>query len=202
MDSDEIRALCHQRDLWAANDGGRLWRADDSKWGRGTGCRRMHAYDIKTEGMASDFWALASDFGDSGSVSTRISALPPSLAWVRPGEPSLMTKSNSVCNRHGKKPQACSVWGWSSGLPHGLVKVELDDISLSILVTFRCSKESLFDIGDTDRTHTAMPIDYTTCGVFKGKELATSLLCKLCFDPSFIEAAYQCRATSPFAFHA
>ncbi|KAG0580512.1 hypothetical protein KC19_4G178900 [Ceratodon purpureus] len=113
--------------------------------------------------------------------------------------------ANALCNlvsfQDGNKKRALQ-----AGLTSLLMEIvrnqsitELDDITLSILTNLSLLKEGLLDIASMEPT--AMLVDFITCGSFKGKELAASLLCKLCTeDPGFIEAAFHCGAVSPLSF--
>lgn len=165
------------------------------KWGQNTAAR---------ENAAAAIQCLSYDNENKISIGNT-GAIPALVELLRTGtRQGKKDAANALCNlvsfQDGNKKRAVQ-----AGLISLLMEIlhdhstnELDDITLSILANLSLLKEGLGDIGDTEPT--AILIDYITWGSHKGKELATSLLCKLCTeDPSFIEAAYHCGATSPLA---
>lgn len=165
------------------------------KWGQSTEAR---------ENAAAAIQCLSYDNENKISVGNT-GAIPALVELLRNGtRQGKKDAANALCNlvsfQDGNKKRAVD-----AGLIDLLMEIlldhsttELDDITLSILANMSLLQEGLLDISNTEPT--AMLIDYITSGSYKGKELATSLLCKLCIDdPSFIEAAYHCGAASPLA---
>ena len=166
------------------------------KWGQSTEAR---------ENAAAAIQCLSYDNENKITIGTT-GAIPALVELLRTGtRQGKKDAANALCNLVSFQDRNKKL-AIQAGLIIFLIEIlrdhttnELDDISLSILVNISLLKEGLREIGNTEPT--AMLIDYITCGSYKGKELATSLLCKLCTDdPSFIEAAYHCGAISPLHF--
>lgn len=163
------------------------------KWGQSTEARENAAAAIQCLSYENE---NKISIGNTGAIPALVELLH---TGTRQGKKDA---ANALCNlvsyQEGNKRRAVQTGliGIVMDILHDDTTNELDDTSLSILANLSLISDGLTGIGNSDPA--TMLIDFITCGSYKAKELATALLCKLCVDdPTFIEAAYDCGATSP-----